>query len=120
MNSGLAAREIGNLVRNLRKQHMGKGPDEVVTRFSGPLVICEMKGCMTNFEKFMAQTPEGKQMIHTARTAFVKRMYEDPALRAQLERIVNAKFIKIYADFCVDTDSAISVFVFQSSLGTGQ
>jgi uncharacterized protein YbcI len=120
MNSGRAAREIGNLVRNLRKQHMGKGPDEVITRIAGPLVICEMKGCMTNFEKFMAQTPEGKQMIHTARTAFVKRMYENPALRAQLEQLVNAEFSNIYADFCVETDSAISVFVFKSSLGTGQ
>lgn len=111
------AHEVSNFVREIRKKHMGKGPEEVVTRFCGPWVICEMKGNLTNVEKFMAQTPEGRRMIHEARTELVKTIYEDNAVSEALNDIVGAHFQTLYTDFNVELDTAMSIFVFDRPLG---
>lgn len=116
-NNARVAHEFSNYVREIRKKHTGKGPDQIVTRFVGPWAVCEMKGNMTNLERFMSQSPEGKQMIHQTRTAFIKKIYDDQELVASLESVVNAKFVTLFNDFNVELDTAMTVFVFDRSLG---
>ncbi|UOF91189.1 DUF2294 domain-containing protein [Fodinisporobacter ferrooxydans] len=116
MNATKVAHEFSNLVREVRKKHTGKGPEQIITRFAGPWAICEMKGNMTNLENFMSQTEEGKRMIHATRTEFIKKIYEDPELVSKFEAIVNAKLITIFNDFNIDLDTAITVYVFDRTL----
>jgi uncharacterized protein YbcI len=117
MNSTRKAHEFSNLVREIRKKHTGKGPEEIITRFCGSWAICEMKGNMTNLEKFMSQTEEGKRMIHQTRTGFIKNIYQDQELVATLEQVVDAAFVTLYNDFNVELDTAMTVFVFDRPLG---
>lgn len=116
LNPTRIAHDFSNIVREIRKRHTGKGPEEIITRFAGPWAICEMKGNMTNLEKFMSQTDDGKRMIHATRTEFIKKIYEDKELVERLESIVNAKFVAIFNDFNVDLDTAITVYVFDQDL----
>ncbi|MBL0388380.1 DUF2294 domain-containing protein [Tumebacillus sp. ITR2] len=117
MSATRLAHEFSNVVREIRKKHTGKGPEEIITRFCGPWAISEMKGNLTNLEKFMSQSDEGKRMIHQTRTAFVKKIYEEREVVAALEKVVNATFVTLFSDFNVEMDVAMTVFVFDRPLG---
>ena len=45
--------QFSMLVREIRKEYVGNGPKEISTRFVGNWAISEMKGNLTNVEKFM-------------------------------------------------------------------
>ncbi|WP_026962911.1 DUF2294 domain-containing protein [Alicyclobacillus herbarius] len=109
--------EFNNVVREVRKKHTGKGPEKITTRFLGAWAICEMKGTLTGMEKFVAQTTEGRRMVHELRTTFVKEIYKNEAVRKEVEQTVGAKLVKLYCDFDVESDTAMTVYVFDRPLG---
>lgn len=45
--------QFSMLVREIRKEYVGNGPKEIITKFNGCWAISEMKGNLTNVEKFM-------------------------------------------------------------------
>jgi uncharacterized protein YbcI len=116
MSLSKMAHQVSNLVRDIRKKHVGKGPEHITTRFIGTWVICEMRGNLTTFEKFAVHNDEGRRMVHELRTTYIKRVYEDSELRAQLGHIVNAKLVTLLCDFDVDLDLGITVFIFDRPL----
>lgn len=112
MSSANLAHEFSNLLREVRKRSVGKGPEQVTTRFVGPWAVCELKGNLTLVEKFISRSPEGKRMIKDTRTTFIKELYEDQNLRVEYENLVGAKMLALYVDFDVDTDTGMTVYVF--------
>lgn len=104
------------LIREIRKEHIGNGPREITTRIAGPWVICEMKGNLTNVEKFMIKSKEGHEMVHEARTQLVKNIYKDPTLVNKLEELIDAKIVSIFADIDIEMDTAMTVFVFDKTI----
>ena len=104
------------LIREIRKEYIGNGPREINTRIVGPWVICEMKGNLTNVEKFMIKSKEGQLMVHEARTELVKNIYKDPTLVNKLEEMMNAKIVSIFTDINIDIDTAMTVFVFDKPI----
>jgi uncharacterized protein YbcI len=116
MSTAHLTHEFSNLLRELRKRHVGKGPEQVITRFVGPWAICELRGNLTMVEKFISRSPEGKRIIKDTRTTFIKELYEDPDLRSEFERLVNAKLITLYVDFDVDTDIGMTVYEFDRTI----
>ncbi|MDF2038426.1 DUF2294 domain-containing protein [Cytobacillus oceanisediminis] len=108
--------QFNMLVREIRKECVGNGPREITTRFAGPWAISEMKGNLTNIEKFMIESSEGHQMVHEARTTLVKRIYEDSSKVKKLEELVQAKLVSIYADINIDLDIAMTVYVFDKDI----
>ncbi|MDC0759413.1 DUF2294 domain-containing protein [Brevibacillus sp. AG] len=108
--------QFSMLVREIRKEYVGNGPKEIVTRFCGPWVICEMKGNLTNVEKFMILSDEGKRMVHDARTKLVKNIYNDPEVVSKLEDIIHAKVLRIFSDISIEEDIAMTVYVLDRSI----
>jgi uncharacterized protein YbcI len=116
VNRARIAHEFSNIVREIRKTHVGKGPTHIITRFVGPWAICEMRGNLTRVEKFMSRTLEGQKMIHETRTDFIKKIYEDLSVGRPLEELVHAKLITLFVDFRFEMDTAMTVFVFDRPL----
>ncbi|MBM7583968.1 uncharacterized protein YbcI [Bacillus pakistanensis] len=108
--------KISMLIREIRKENIGNGPREINTRIVGPWVICEMKGNLTNVEKFMIESNEGHQMVHEARTTLVKKIYEDTVKVEKLEELVQAKFVSVFTDINIDTDIAMTIYVFDKPI----
>lgn len=107
----LREQEFANLVRAYRKQHIGKGPEHVKVTFQDSWAIVHMKGSLSPVEKFIAQTEEGHTMIWQARTQMIKDLYKK-VRPTDLENLVGAKFVTLFADINVEDDEAISIFVF--------
>ncbi len=104
------------LLREIRKEYVGNGPKEITTRLAGPWVISEMKGNLTNVEKFMIGSTDGQRMVHEARTKLVKEIYHDPTVMKKLEGLMQAKILSIYTDINIEIDTAMTIFVFDKHI----
>jgi uncharacterized protein YbcI len=117
LSSSSTVHAFNNLVREVRKKHIGKGPEQITTRFLGTWAICEMKGTLTGMERFVAQSEEGKRIVRELRTTFVKEIYKEETVRRAVEDTVNAKLVGLFCDIDVESDTAMTVYVFDRPLG---
>ncbi|ULT59363.1 DUF2294 domain-containing protein [Neobacillus drentensis] len=108
--------QFSMLVREIRKEHVGNGPKEITTKFIGSWAISEMKGNLTNIEKFMLHSENGEKMVHQTRTTFVKNIYKKPEVLLRFENLMGAKVIRLFSDINVDEDIAMTVFVFDQTI----
>ncbi|WP_129728408.1 DUF2294 domain-containing protein [Ectobacillus funiculus] len=108
--------QFSMLVREVRKEFVGNGPKEISTRFVGNWAISEMKGNLTNVEKFMISSEQGKQMVHEARTKMVKQIYKKDEVVNKFEALMGAKVLRMFSDINIDEDIAMTVFVFEQSI----
>lgn len=102
---------FNDVIRKLRKQLFGKGPERMETVFVKNMAVTTLYGNLTPTEKFIASTDEGKEMVHAARTRLIQDVYAK-APPDGLEEIVGAKFVHLFSDIKVEEDMAVSVFVF--------
>ena len=52
------------MIRKLRKEVFGKGPERIHTVFVENMAVSTLYGNITPTEKFIASTPEGLKMVH--------------------------------------------------------
>jgi len=102
---------FNDIIRKLRKELFGKGPERITTIFVDNMAISTLYGNLTPTEKFIAGTSEGKEMIHMARTRMIQEVYDESPPEG-LEEVVGAKFIHLFSDIKLEDDIAVSVFMF--------
>jgi uncharacterized protein YbcI len=107
--------EFSNVVRSIRKRHMGKGPSKIETTFCKNWAICEMHGNLSPVEKFIANAGDGKHMLREARTEMVKEIYKKHH-PVEMEELLEAKFIDLFVDINIEADKGMSIFVFDQDI----
>lgn len=107
--------EFNDIIRKLRKDLFGKGPERIHTIFVDNMAVSTLHGNLTPTEKFIAGTPEGKEMVHRARTSMIQKMY-DQRPPVEMEQLVGAKFMHLFSDFKIEDDIAVSVFLFDKPI----
>lgn len=108
--------QFSMLVREIRKEYVGNGPKEITTKFIGSWAISEMKGNLTNVEKFMITSDHGEQMVHETRTRFVKEIYKKPEVLLKFQELMGAKVLRLFSDINIKEDIAMTVFVFDQPI----
>ncbi|MBS4214505.1 MULTISPECIES: DUF2294 domain-containing protein [Neobacillus] len=108
--------QFSMLVREIRKEYVGNGPKEISTRFVENWAISEMKGNLTNVEKFMINSEQGKQTVHEARTKLVKEIYKRQEVVDKFETLMGARVLRLFSDINIDEDIAMTVFVFDKPI----
>ncbi|MED1201664.1 DUF2294 domain-containing protein [Heyndrickxia acidicola] len=107
--------EFNDLIRKLRKEQFGKGPERIHTKFAENMAISTLYGNLTPTEKFIAKTENGKEMVHLARTKMIQEVYSSNPPH-HLEEVVGAKLVHLFTDIKVEEDIAVSVFVFDQNI----
>ncbi|NRF95227.1 DUF2294 domain-containing protein [Paenibacillus frigoriresistens] len=107
--------EFNDIIRKLRKDLFGKGPERIHTVFVENMAVSTLYGNLTPTEKFIAGTPDGSNMVHVARTKMIQQVYFTN-LPKGLEEIVGAKLVHLFSDMKVEEDIAVSVFVFDKNI----
>jgi uncharacterized protein YbcI len=107
--------EFNDIIRKLRKELFGKGPERIHTVFVENMAISTLYGNLTPTEKFIAGTPDGTNMVHVARTRMIQEIYSTKTPEG-LEELVGAKLIHLFTDMKVEEDIAVSVFVFDINI----
>ena len=106
---------FNEIVRKLRKELYGKGPDRIYTHFVENMAVTTMYGILTPTEKFIIQSEEGKKVIHNARTQMIQEIYKQQVPEG-MEELVDSKLLHLFSDIKVEEDMAISVFIFEKSI----
>ncbi|MBD8038564.1 DUF2294 domain-containing protein [Solibacillus sp. A46] len=106
---------FNEIVRKVRKELYGKGPDRVYTHFVENMAVTTMYGILTPTEKFIIQSEEGKKVIHNARTQMIQEIYKQQVPEG-LEELVDSKLLHLFSDIKVEEDMAVSVFIFEKPI----
>ncbi|MFD0824652.1 DUF2294 domain-containing protein [Neobacillus sp. M.A.Huq-85] len=108
---------FNDMVRKIRKEIFGKGPERIFTHFVENMAVTTMYGIQTPTEKFIAQTQEGKKVVHSARTQMIQDLYKEQ-VPAGMEELVGSKLLHLFSDVKVEEDMAVSVFIFEKPIET--
>lgn len=106
---------FNEIVRKIRTDHLGKGPANIHTTLIDNIAISILHGNMTPVERFMAQYPEGSEMVHSARTKMIQRVY-DQQVPEGMEELMGAKLLHLFSNFKTEEDMAVSVFIFDRKI----
>ncbi|MEK4128247.1 DUF2294 domain-containing protein [Solibacillus sp. FSL W8-0474] len=106
---------FNEIVRKVRKELYGKGPDRIYTHFVENMAVTTMYGILTPTEKFIIQSEEGKKVIHNARTQMIQEIYKQQVPEG-LEELVGSKLLHLFSDIKVEEDMAVSVFIFEKPI----
>ncbi|WP_454189963.1 DUF2294 domain-containing protein [Paenibacillus sp. Marseille-Q7038] len=107
--------EFNDIIRRLRKDKFGKGPERIHTVFVENMAISTLYGNLTPTEKFIASTADGLKMVHAARTSMIQDLYSESPPEG-MEELIGSKLLHLFSDIKVDEDFAISVFVFEDNI----
>jgi uncharacterized protein YbcI len=107
--------EFNDIIRKLRKELFGKGPERIHTVFVDNMAVSTLYGNLTPTEKFIAKTPEGKEMVHMARTKMIQELYSVSPPEG-MEEVIGAKLLYLFSDIKIEEDMAVSVFIFDKTI----
>ncbi|MFJ8260959.1 DUF2294 domain-containing protein [Rummeliibacillus sp. NPDC094406] len=107
--------EFNDIIRKLRKDIFGKGPERMHTVFIENMAVSTLYGNITPTEKFIASTPDGLKMVHAARTRMIQDLYPK-AIPEGMEELMGTKLLHLFSDIKIEEDIAISVFVFEDKI----
>lgn len=107
--------QFNEIVRKVRKDLFGKGPDSIKTIFVDNMAITTLKGNLTPVEKFIMHSPEGFEQIHRARTKMIQDYYKKHS-PVELEELIGSKMVQLFSDINIEEDIAMSVFVFEQPI----
>ncbi|MBE0341857.1 DUF2294 family protein, partial [Paenibacillus sp. 28ISP30-2] len=91
-------RETGfnEIIRKVRKELFGKGPERIHTTFVDNMAITMLYGNLTPSEKFLAQEVAGKEMVHAARTKMVQKIYP-VQFNKELEDYMDSRLLHLFS-----------------------
>ncbi|MBD7936129.1 MULTISPECIES: DUF2294 domain-containing protein [Cytobacillus] len=107
--------EFNDIIRKLRKDLFGKGPEKIHTVFVENMAVSTLYGNLTPTEQFISRTEGGKEMVHSARTKMIQDVYAEGTPEG-MEELVGAKLLHLFSDIKVEENMAISVFVFDKNI----
>ncbi|MDQ0272071.1 DUF2294 domain-containing protein [Cytobacillus purgationiresistens] len=107
--------EFNDIIRKLRKDLFGKGPEKIHTVFVENMAVSTLYGNLTPTEQFISRSVEGKDMVHAARTRMIQDVYAESTPDG-MEELIGAKLIHLFTDIKVEENMAISVFVFDKNI----
>jgi len=107
--------QFNEVVRKVRKDLFGKGPDSIKTVFVDNMAMTTLKGNLTPVEKFIIQSPEGFEQVHRARTKMIQDHYKKEPPE-ELEEVMQSKLVHLFSDINIEEDIAVSVFMFEQPI----
>ncbi|WP_413364033.1 DUF2294 domain-containing protein [Lysinibacillus sp. 3P01SB] len=107
--------EFNDIIRKLRKDLFGKGPERIHTVFVENMAVSTLYGNLTPTERFIASNPEGQKMVHAARTSMIQDLYSK-AVPEGMEELMGTKLLHLFTDIKIEEDFAISVFIFEDKI----
>lgn len=110
--------EFNDMIRKLRKELFGKGPERIRTVFVDNMAVSTLYGNLTASEQFISSTPEGREMVHAARTTLIQKHYSNHVPEG-MEQLIGAKLEHLFTDIKIQEDIAVSVFIFDRNIEDG-
>jgi len=106
--------EVSNAMTKFEVEYMGRGPKETKTYIMDDLVIVRLKGVLTDAEKHLTKTLEGRDLIKKVRATMLESAKDH--LSHVIKDIVGVDVISLHTDISTNTGERVIIFSLAESI----
>lgn len=111
---GQVEAETAEAMVRLERELMGRGPIEAKAYIIDDLIVVRLRGVLTQPEKRLLSTPEGRRLIRSMREEV--RRSASSEIEAELSALTGGKVTSQYWDLDCDRDTLVQVYEIESNL----
>ena len=106
--------EISNAMTKFELEYMGRGPKETKTYIIDDMVIVRLKGVLTDAERHLTKTQEGRDLIKKVRATMLESARD--LLSRVIRDIVGVDVTSLHTDISTNTGERMIIFTLAESL----
>ncbi|MEK6713470.1 MAG: DUF2294 domain-containing protein [Nitrospirota bacterium] len=106
--------EVSNAMTKFELEYMGRGPKETKTYIIDDMVIVRLKGVLTDAERHLTKTQEGRDLIKKVRATMLESARD--LLSRVIRDIVGVDVTSLHTDISTNTGERMIIFTLTESL----
>ena len=106
--------EVSNAMTKFELEYMGRGPKETKTFLIEDMVIVRLKGVLTDAERHLTKTQEGRDLIKKVRATMLESARD--LLSRVIRDIVGVDVTSLHTDISTNTGERMIIFTLAESL----
>ena len=106
--------EVSNAMTKFEIEYMGRGPKETKTYIIDDMVIVRLKGVLTDAERHLTKTQEGRDLIKKVRATMLESARD--LLSRVIRDIVGVDVTSLHTDISTNTGERMIIFTLAESL----
>ena len=106
--------EVSNAMTKFELEYMGRGPKETKTFLIEDMVIVRLKGVLTDAERHLTKTQEGRDLIKKVRATMLESTRD--LLSRVIRDIVGVDVTSLHTDISTNTGERMIIFTLAESI----
>ena len=106
--------EVSNAMTKFEIEYMGRGPKETKTFIIQDMVIVRLKGVLTDAERHLTKTQEGRDLIKKVRATMLESARD--LLSRVIKDIVGVDVTSLHTDISTNTGDRMIIFTLAESI----
>lgn len=106
--------EISNAMTKFELEYMGRGPKETKTYMIDDMVIVRLKGVLTDAERHLTKTQEGRDLVKKVRATMLESARD--LLSRVIRDIIGVDVTSLHTDISTHTGERVIIFTLTESL----
>ena len=106
--------EVSNAMTKFELEYMGRGPKETKTFLIEDMVIVRLKGVLTDAERHLTKTQEGRDLIKKVRATMLESARD--LLSRVIRDIVGFDVTSLHTDISTNTGERMIIFTLAESI----
>jgi len=106
--------EVSNAMTKFEIEYMGRGPKETKTFIIQDMVIVRLKGVLTDAERHLTKTQEGRDLIKKVRATMLESARD--LLSRVIKDIVGVDVTSLHTDISTNTGERMIIFTLAESI----
>ena len=106
--------EVSNAMTRFEIEYMGRGPKETKTFIIQDMVIVRLKGVLTDAERHLTKTQEGRDLIKKVRATMLESARD--LLSRVIKDIVGVDVTSLHTDISTNTGERMIIFTLAESI----
>jgi len=106
--------EVSNAMTKFEIEYMGRGPKETKTFIIEDMVIVRLKGVLTDAERHLTKTQEGRDLIKKVRATMLESARD--LLSRVIKDIVGVDVTSLHTDISTNTGERMIIFTLAESI----
>ena len=106
--------EVSNAMTKFELEYMGRGPKETKTFLIEDMVIVRLKGVLTDAERHLTKTQEGRDLIKKVRATMLESARD--LLSRVIRDIVGVDVTSLHTDISTNTGERMIIFTLAESI----
>lgn len=107
-SKGQIEAEVSNAMTKFELEYMGRGPKETKTFIIDDMVIVRLKGVLTDAERHLTKTQEGRDLVKKVRATMLESARD--LLSRVIRDIVGVDVTSLHTDISTNTGERIIIF----------